>query len=340
MAGASLQEELQLSTNIKTNRRVVGTQSFNLSAGSEGAVTLEALQGVGTLEINGSWSAATPSTGPTSGTAQAGTSTTQLVKSSGTTAWTTNNLRGMYLRVTSGAATGSVRPIRSNAAHTANVHAIPGLAAGDTWELVRPGTTITTLTVKRCAAGVKVSGCVIQTLVSEDNLDVWLNGCDVNGSSTRDRRLRAHSCVNTGQLDVRNANECEVLNGLGGDVGWQVLQTNEATFEVDVDDASATPVYIESCQLVRVGVKSANNTGDGLECRGCQRVEPYGEGISGSGNSGYGVRVGGGGYYVMDGATATGTAGDFIVEALSDTWANLATYESYSSKGAALVLGG
>lgn len=336
-------EHVSLSTNVDSTKRIETDQTVNLGSGPEGDLTADGLAGGGSLTINGTWDAATLASGPTSGTAQAGTSSTQLTKDGATVAWTAGDLRGKHLRVTSGAADGEVRPIHDNDAHTCDFDTITGFASGDGWEVVEVGTQIGTLVLRDNTPQITITACEITTAILEGNANVTLNGAKIVTSltSNRDRRLSLQNITNEGSMAITDGGVIEAVNHVGDDVSWQFTLCENVTALVNVDGASATPVLFDRCNFVQAGGTSSNNTGDGFEFVSCPHVSVYGNGLLGSGNSGYGARFGGGGRYVMDGATVTGTTNDFIIEDQAVTWALLAANEAYVELGATvLVVGG
>jgi hypothetical protein len=322
-------------------RRIDGTETVNLDSGSEGDFTAEGLEGVGTLLVQGTWDAVVPATGPATGAAVGGTSSTQLAKDAGGIAWTVGDLRGKILRITSGAAAGEVRAILDNAAHTATIRAAAGFTSGDTWAIVEPGSDLGTVTITRNTPTIRFVACTVAALVSDGNAEVQFEGCVLEGTSDHDRKLSLSNCINAGSLVANDGGTVEVINNMGDDRTWQFNRCQHVTVDIDTEGGAATPILFDRCALVEAAIDSRDNTGDGFEVVACHRVEPYAGGITGSGNTGYGARFGGGGHYVMDGVDIAGAAGDFIIEDQIVTWALLAANETYIEVGTTVtVVGG
>lgn len=339
-SSGTFNQTVQLSEAASVNLRTESTSTINLPAGTQVTFDANALEGQGSISINGTLIAASPTTGPSTGTAAAGTTSTQLVKDAGV-AWTSSDLRATLLRVTSGPASGEIRQILDNAAHSASFYAIPGFEEGHTWELLDYGTIITSMTLRRNTPTLMFTGCSIGSIVSEDNLDIQFNGCRLSIESSKDRSLSISNSENSGSTIVNDAEVVSALNCVGDDVAWQFNRCGHVVTDIDVQNASATPILFNQVRSVEVGANSNDNTGDGVEFRSCSRVDLYGSGLTGSSNTGYGARFGGGGYYVMDGATITGDINDLIVEEFATTWSTLSTNETIIEKGTSvLVLGG
>lgn len=89
--------------------------------------------------IGQSWVTPTLASGATSGVVASMTSNVVSVTGA---KWTVNDLRGHFLKITSGAQSGKYLPIASNTANTIEVSFFSALVAGTTFEIVDPGVII------------------------------------------------------------------------------------------------------------------------------------------------------------------------------------------------------
>lgn len=333
-------ESVRLIGGERIDRRVNQDVTIELEEGTVADFTAEGLHGTKTLTVQGTWAPATPAQGPASGTAVAGTTTTQLSKDAGTTAWVVGALRELHLRITSGPAAGEVRVVKTNAEHTITVDAITGLDSGAGYELVFPGTIIPTTTIRRCTPTVRFVACQLLEATIEDCIEVIVDGGEVyDFTANRVNHLDLDNVLNSGTVSI---SDCLVVDvqGVSNDATWAFSDCGRVNVIGDALEASATPFVFTRCNVF-AGIASSDNTGDGVSFVSCPHVEPAGLGLTGEGNTGYGARFGGGGYYDMTGATITGDTNDFIIEDSAVTWASLATNQSYIKAGlTVLVIGG
>lgn len=150
---------------------IAHTVLINIKAGNyaENLVMNFNFVGTGTLSFVGQdWTAFTPTTGIASGTFDASFGTPTIPNTAAVTGagWTTNNLRGVFAKITSGANSGSYYPIGNNAAATADFGFPADRTTSNgrdlrskTFELYTPAVIITPpSTTPATSAGIFISG--------------------------------------------------------------------------------------------------------------------------------------------------------------------------------------
>lgn len=123
--------------------------TINVAVGTYGNGSFGGFQFTGlgdlspTLTIKGTMSLITPATGTNTGTVTGSSnwvSGTGAVVTDSAQAWTTNDLRGRFIRFTSGTLSGNSYPIIGNTATTVSYAVFTGASVGSAYELVTPGT--------------------------------------------------------------------------------------------------------------------------------------------------------------------------------------------------------
>ncbi len=340
-------QSVLLSTNVRVNERTDDDVTFTLSAGSEGAFTASGLEGVGTITIQGAWTEATGITGASSGTAGAGSSSTTLNKPAAASNWVAGALRGKFLVISSGGGSGAVRPIITNTTGAVTVHAITGMDATSVFEIADPGTTFSTITIDRCTPAIKFIACEVTRVLVTDSTEVQFNGLSCDDSNAagsilveRGGKFTLDDSLLEGaaSLIVNQAQQVHTEDTVLDTGTVKYVGCNKVTTEIDAADAASTPILFQRCPEVNCGAASSDNTGSGVQAEGCNYFTPSGTGLTGSGNSAYGLYLAGGGYYEATGATITGDTNDFFLSRSADTWANLATDESFGDLGTSIVI--
>ena len=321
--------------------------TVQVAAGTYSGATLKGLNGGGSITIEGTWSAVTPTTGVQSGTAGAGTTPTALKKPTAAANWTASDLDGNFVRILSGGGAGGVRPIISTSTDTLTIHSLGGLDSTSVFEIVTPGTIIQgTTTLENWSPNLNMEACQFDgtALDISDCMQFSMSGCVIDSPADliirRCRLVNLSDCAFTdgSNVEIVRCNEVMCDRALAWDNGTVTIShALQATLEINAKSATTTPVSVKFCQHVRMGVDSSSNTGSGVLIESC-KVESYGTGFVGTGNTGYGMDVQGLSWVDATGATITGTVDDFRCGEISDTWANLTTRESYVDKGTNIVI--
>lgn len=325
------------------------TITVNVAAGTYGSVEFYGLRGKGRINIIGGYTASSPATGPATGTAAAGTTTTAL-KNPGTN-WTSNNLRNNFLVLSSGGGAPSVKPILSNTTTDAVTHATTGQAQGSVFTIGTPNVTGVTATITDCRCLIYFYGVQFTRSTSSDSR-VYYDGCyfstsNVDGSirSEYDRTMQIYNCLfdDTATVYSLGSNIVEILYCALEDGAVTVIDADRFTCEIDAVNCTQEPVYIKDARAAYVGLSASNNalgaSGSILHLDGVAKCSPYGTGITGSSNtSAYGVEQENGGLFIATGVTLTGASGDLYQDGQAVTWATLAIYGTYSWGRSSVVL--
>lgn len=299
-----------------------------------------------TVRIIGTTALATITTGVNAGTGGAGTTATSLAKPAAAANWTASDLVGKWLKITGGGGfatdgTPTLRPILANTTTTIGVNSVTGMDSTTVFEVVTLGTLVDTIS-SADAVGIAASFCygpvelyglsfsnahAFDSLVHfSDCASVKVSACEVNDnaaafsvlaercgqvviehcrlSNSGDIKVRdwcqsveIDGCVNSagGVISAEDCNKVTVTKLTASSSPSRVLslvRVNTATLEADCSGGGATPIYLEA-------VANCLLTGGGL---------------TGSGNTGYGLEIALSGQYVITGATITGTTGDVLFE--------------------------
>lgn len=313
-----------------------------------GLFTAQGIGGFGTVTVDGTSAlvVVVPTSGDATGSLGAGTTTTSLVKPAVSANWTVNDFVGSFVRITAGAASGSIAPIISNTTTALVVHTIPGVTPGDTMAIEDPGVDLGVVTIKACSATYRIVACKIERLITDSNYNVSAYAClfdtaHVSGSvlANRDKYFQLENCVAniSASILVRRATEADFTNltlntGVVEAIGCQYI-----TGDIRSDDAATTPISFKDCQKVECGCDSNGTTGgnDGVLIEGATNFAVSGVGLIGSSNAGYGVRVDGVGARVdFTAASITGSTNDVIIGTTTRTWAQMATAGGIEDSGA------
>lgn len=321
--------------------------TIRLEAGTYAGASLEGLAGGGTVTLTGTWVPVSPTTGVVVGTAGAGTSSTAIKKPAAAANWTAADFDGSFVRLLSGGGSPAVRPIVSNTTDTLTIHAAGGADSTSVFEIVFPATTIEgTTTLANWTPNVTFDACIFDgvDLVVDDCAQVAMTGCVVDSPAdatiSRCRYVSLTDCAFTdgSAIQALRCNDVQAERVLVWDNSTlTVSHALRAVLDVHAVDANTTPVSVQFCQHVQMGIDSSDNTGSGVLIESC-KVESYGTGYVGTGNSGYGMDVQGFSWVDATGATITGTTNDFRCGEVADTWANLTTRESYIDKGTNILV--
>jgi hypothetical protein len=332
---------------------------------------LSGFQGGGDVLLKFATSAPTL-TGPTSGAAGVGTTTTTINLPTGSgTNWATDTLRGLYVTVASSdASIPTIRPIKSKTNTSFTFDAIPGVASGTAFNIVKTNTTLgagaSTYLTYNVGGVYTYNSAPVRTLFAAPAA-----GLDYGLYSTGNALIDHHglalkntvtyqsvycnadlystlndSYMNAGSFLMQNGTTEELQNLVAdGGIGM-VSGCNSAIIQADMQSiTSGIPLTVRRCNNVLIGFNGASNTAAAaLLLDSCTSMTMQNAGLTGSANSAYGAEFTNGGQYNCSGATITGASGDFTIDgsvSASQTWANLATYKAMSRYGAGtLLLGG
>lgn len=313
---------------------VDSTYVVTLAAGSASGFTYAGGAGSGRLVIEGTWSAVTPTTGVASGAAGSGTSATSLVKPTGAANWTANDLRGKFVRITSGTADGVVRPILSNTTTAIAIHAATGLAEGDSFEVVTPGTDLGEVTLKSNTVDIEFRYIKLERVVSRFGATLYLTGCEIDTSNDDGSidvlggEIYADSCklVTNGSIIADAPIKASVVNTLAHDGSVTIRGAAWVVTEIEAYACDQTALKLEQVIRGQVGFNAKSCTYTPLHLVSVHHCEPYGTGIAGSSNAGsFGIIVESGGWVdLIDNTTLAGTS-DIEIQGVTYSYANIAS---------------
>lgn len=327
-----------------------GTLSF--TAGENTGADIQARASSGTLRLEGAYTLATLTTGLNTGTAGTGTSATSIVKPTGAADWTATNLVGKWLKRTGGGgyvANGdNLRPILSNLTTTLAINTMTGCDNTTTFDIVTLGTLMDQISadvligirVADCLGPVEVVGFDFSVAHSLDSLiqitdcpNVRVVGCNfaINTANPslyvlRCGRVRVEHCRLSSSADISITDGCKnvavtgVVNAGGG-----VVEISDF-FKADVTKLSATSAPSRVLALIRgdiANVEAACSSGSAtpVYLEAVNHMQVTGNGLTGSGNTGYGIEIAGSGQYNLTGSTITGDTGDVLFDGHACTWA-------------------
>ena len=130
--------------------RVAHAQTITVAAGTySGAVTFSGIIDANITITGPALANVTPTTGSATGSLTAAVNATPVFVTDGAATWTANDFRGRFLVMTSGAASGNVRPIVSNTSTTITLASPFSVApsAADTYAIQSPAAIFTDSTV-------------------------------------------------------------------------------------------------------------------------------------------------------------------------------------------------
>ncbi len=299
------------------------------------------------MQIVGTWSLATLTTGVNTGTAGTGTSSTALQKPAAAANWTVNELRGKFARITSGAGAvtdalaESIAVIESNTASAAILGngGIVGIDNTSVFEIVNPGTVINAVasaTLGGNAIGVGVVGNSSDVYLRRIKFDLSATGAIYGLAAAQTSALDVggcwfagnnHSLKNVGKLTLRNINQTAsadlaVKSSDHLDASGLTLTTasvdvigfkTAAIDYVDASTCSANAVRLRRGNYAKLGLAANSCTATPAFLRNVHFLELGAAGLSGT-NAGttYGVDVGESGQYALAGATLSGSSANAV----------------------------
>lgn len=326
-----------------------GDEAIHLGVGTQAGVDL-AGRYAGELRVRGAPELATLTTGENEGTAGALTGAAQLYKPTDAADWTVNDLVGRFLRITGGGGYDAdrltLRPIRSNTSTSLTVDTIAGMDATTTFEIVALSGLVDRISssdaqavrVSSCSAPVVLEGLAFSGAHALDGLvevsdcaDVLVTGCLFDANTVqasvliqRCGRVRFEHCVLTDSADVEIAYCANVeVAGVVNDAGGQVWVHDGGSATVTALVATDSPSTVLRLERLRSGVVNASASDGGATPFYLESVDDLEAIVTGSGSTGYGVEIQGGGRYVLTGSTVAGLTGDVLFFDNATTWAIL-----------------
>lgn len=325
------------------------------------------------LYVLGSFAAATLTSGAQTGTAGSGTTTTTMQKPTGAANWTSNDLRKKFLRVLSGggASTGvlpTIRPIKSNTTTQLVVDAITGMDATTVFDIVDAATVVNVdaaaplagqtncLFAESNTARVRFLGFKFTTtsktfnVFSRMNQHVAFHGCHfaVAGTSNAVRsedigEFALVDCIlsNGAQVSIEGPRKASVSRiHANAAAGISITDVHNVVATVDALSCTGNALSLKGCTRQTVALS-------GNSCGATPFVVEGGRtditSLSGTGNTGFGADFSKGGVHNVNGATITGSLGDFTIDGISHAdvnWTNAANFGVITRWGTAMVIGG
>lgn len=299
------------------------------------------------VAIRGTWSLATLTSGPNSFTAGTGTSATSL-KRNGGVAWTANNLRGKFVRVTSGAGYSgtlineSIGVISSNDGDTAVIegYGIFGMDNTSVVQIVSPGTRIATGSPETAVAGdagVSVFGNLADVILSRlrvaftdstfygivsssNGCQLVLQGCAL-GSGFHYLATDAYHYWNNNVAEdgaaiyFDNVRAIASYGLVGEDCIIDVTKFTSAIFDyTNIDGAAGNALKVYRGVFAMLGLTANNCTATPLVMQNVHNMQLGASGIQGT-NSGTarGIEISDSGQYSLNGATLAGSNSDQVL---------------------------
>lgn len=325
--------------------------------------------GPGELILQGSFSAAAVATGAQSGTVGVGSTSTSIVKPTGAANWTASGLLGKFVRITGGGGTSTtviptVREITANTTTTLTIASVAGLDSTTRFEIVDPGTAITSDTAFLSGgcelignqAKITLFGFDFSTsglnyaVYSRRNRDVEFVGCRFATSgivnaidSDDDWRFAVSRCVWSGgaQTSITNGQKSSVSGYMTASAGILFDNTTYVATDLVSVNCTANALTVKRANSLSLGLSASSGAGSGCVIETVARTEIVA--LTGTGNVGYGVEFSKGGTASVGGASITGTLGDFSIDGISHagvTWAASSSYGSVSRWGTTILISG
>ncbi len=361
---ASIQSAIAALPLYSSFRRVIEIAD---SVSAYDGLNASGFQGSG--EVILSFPASSPSlTGPTSGAAGSGSTTTTCNLPTGSmTNWASDSLRGLFVRTpSSDSDLPYIRPIKSKTDTSFTFDAIPGFTADIAFEILEVTTTtdqfestgksavfmsnsspVITLFFKPSSSGLDYG------IFSSGNLDVQHQGAVLNAdfnfeSIHSDRDLSSiisnSYAENASPILIENCGTAEIENFVADSVigSFTVENANSAFIQADISGCDSPAFTLRRCNSVVIGMNANDCSGSSAVLfDSCTSMTQQNDGLTGSGNSGYGAEFTNGGQYNVTGASITGDSGDFSIDGSTSgaqTWANLGTYKAMSRYGGGTLL--
>lgn len=290
------------------------------------------------LRVVGATSLAALATGLNSFTAGTGTSTTSVAKQTGAADYTSNDLAGKWLKRIGGggyvAGGDNLRPILSNTTTTIAINAMSGLDNTSVCQVVDLASKVDRISAGD-PIGLRLSGnlgpielvgldfsathTLDGLLELVDCIDVTLTSCafsqnlaNPSASAARIQKLTLNHCRLTSSADMA-ISQCQNVIGTGNvNAGGGVIDIQDCTFvdlrKLSADSAPSRVLSIKRAFSVKLEADCNDGGASPLYLESCTSMTAVGGLLTGSGNTGYGLELAGGGQYTITGSTITGSA--------------------------------
>lgn len=299
------------------------------------------------VAVRGTWSLATLTTGPNSFTANTGTSATAL-KRTGGVGWTTNNLRGKFVKVTSGAGYSNalvnegIGVIISNDADTAVIggYGIFGLDNTSVVQIVNPGTRIATGSAEPAVAGdagisvfgnvadvilgrlkIEFTDATVYGLVSSSNgCQLVVQGCSLGSgfhylATDSYHYWNANYLADGAAVSFDNVRAIASYGLTGGDCIVDASKFTSAIFDyTDIKGAAGNALKVYRGAYALIGLNANTCTATPLVMRNVHNMQVGAGGLTGT-NAGttYFADIAESGQYELAGATGAGSSSDQVL---------------------------
>lgn len=313
--------------------------------------------GAGTVKISGALTAATLASGPSSGTAGAGSSTTALKNAAAN--WTASDLVGRIVHLTIGGETVR-RVILSNTTDTAVVRAATGLTSGVVYAIFdratfvdKDATTGDCLVIEDSTCSIVIedlafagsgvdegvrfercSNALARGLVLDVDAVKTLRAIDCYAATVEDCALSAGADIELRDCKVPTAQR------LYADDGAVLIVGGRATVELDASACIANALKLVSCDYADIDLVANDCTATPLVCEGVRSgVLTQATGAN-SGTARF-AEFSKGCNLVVTGADGAGSnANEMLLEGAGLSWSKLASFGSASAVGTSVHWGG
>jgi hypothetical protein len=296
---------------------------------------------VGQLRISGATAIYTPGSGASSGTAGAGTTTTQLNKPTGAGNWPGSNaLKGTFVLITGGggydATRMTLRPVRANNTTSLTVDTLVGMDSTTQFQLVNcaslvndAGGTEAKIQLDRCRSKIILealafeSGEFLRLIQATDCDDITVSGCLFNTNPVASavlfdtcRKVTFEHCVITSSSDVemsdcRSVTVQDVVSIGGGQI--EIVDcTKVSVRKLQADSAPSTVLRLIRDSYVAAEAACSGGGASPVYVEDVARLEAVDGCLTGSSNTGYGLELNGNGGGTLVGCTITGGSGDVL----------------------------
>jgi hypothetical protein len=300
-----------------------GSNTINASA----TTTLRGYAGHVQTAVQELLTDASPATGLQTGTAGVGTTSTSMVKQTGSADYTVDDLNGKFLRINSGGGSGGTPVvIKDTLTGSLSTFTVSGMDNTSVFDIMEATEAVTTLTIKNNQAPILIENVRVTTLDVDACYNVKFVNCEFIGTATVDdcQLVVFESCTfktagvvtasNCGKVDF---DRCYVA--AGGALTARYCMRVEA--ELYAFETTASVLTLTSCCSADVNMVANDCVATPLVMSGCTYVTAV---ATGTNSDNYGFTAAKGGRYEMTGSSLSGTLGDFTIDGTADTYVNLA----------------
>jgi hypothetical protein len=243
----------------------IHTITIDVAAGNYAGIDVRGRNLAGSMYINGTQGTATPATGPASGTATSGTNRSLTLTAAG---WTTGDLEGKFIEITSGQGAGQHLIIADNDTDTIRTAGIFNPAPNGTsvFSITEPTTIFTSGT-----SGVWNTACIGYLQVQDFHINGPSYGCVLYASESQLglRRVTANGCVYgfIGQDSAKTAwSQIGALSSTSLGIAFLTMKMAanggyEKGWFVDGGSDGLSITACQVCGVEGVWIKNASNNG-------------------------------------------------------------------------------